>query len=122
MRGERNIRAQINLSLHGEHRRTIFDCENRISLTDAKTVMTENGKLPNDDTVKRAYEYFGVTRGLQDRVGPGFDRQQRHAAQWLRHYDTSYNNAFWDGQQMVFGDGDQIIFYGFHQVALCHWP
>lgn len=26
------------------------------------------------------------------------------------HYDVAYDNAFWDGQQMVYGDGD-VIFY-----------
>ena len=29
------------------------------------------------------------------------------------HFDTSYNNAFWDGQQMVFGDGDGVLFTDF---------
>ncbi len=28
------------------------------------------------------------------------------------HYDVAYENAFWDGSQMVYGDGD-IIFYPF---------
>src|SRR5215813_7572234 len=58
MRGERNIRAQMTLSLHGDSLRTNFACENRISLTAVKTVLTENGKLANADTVKRACEYF----------------------------------------------------------------
>ncbi len=26
------------------------------------------------------------------------------------HYDVAYNNAFWNGQQMVYGDGDGITF------------
>ena len=26
---------------------------------------------------------------------------------------SSYDNAFWDGQQMVFGDGDGQLFNGF---------
>jgi Zn-dependent metalloprotease len=29
------------------------------------------------------------------------------------HYDYHYNNAFWDGAQMVFGDGDGSIFNRF---------
>ncbi len=29
------------------------------------------------------------------------------------HYDKKYNNAFWNGQQMVFGDGDGVIFNDF---------
>lgn len=29
------------------------------------------------------------------------------------HFDRDYANAFWDGAQMVFGDGDGVIFRGF---------
>ena len=29
------------------------------------------------------------------------------------HYGKKYNNAFWDGTQMVFGDGDEVIFNRF---------
>ena len=29
------------------------------------------------------------------------------------HYGKQYDNAFWDGNEMVFGDGDNIIFTGF---------
>lgn len=29
------------------------------------------------------------------------------------HYDEKYNNAFFDGEQMVFGDGDGEIFLDF---------
>ena len=26
------------------------------------------------------------------------------------HYETNYDNAFWDGSQLVFGDGDGVVF------------
>jgi Zn-dependent metalloprotease len=29
------------------------------------------------------------------------------------HYGRRFNNAFWNGEQMVFGDGDGVIFNGF---------
>jgi Zn-dependent metalloprotease len=29
------------------------------------------------------------------------------------HYDLRYNNAFWNGSQMVFGDGDGVLFNPF---------
>lgn len=29
------------------------------------------------------------------------------------HFGVKYQNAFWDGKQMVFGDGDGVIFNGF---------
>jgi len=29
------------------------------------------------------------------------------------HYDSKYDNAFWNGAQMVYGDGDGVIFQRF---------
>ena len=29
------------------------------------------------------------------------------------HYDKKYDNAFWDGRRMIFGDGDGTIFGSF---------
>ena len=29
------------------------------------------------------------------------------------HFSANYNNAFWDGDEMTFGDGDGVIFSGF---------
>ena len=29
------------------------------------------------------------------------------------HRGRKYNNAFWDGQEMVFGDGDGLVFTDF---------
>jgi Zn-dependent metalloprotease len=29
------------------------------------------------------------------------------------HYGTKYDNAFWDGRQMIFGDGDGVLFNRF---------
>ncbi len=31
------------------------------------------------------------------------------------HYRQQFQNAFWEGRQMVYGDGDGIIFTGFHK-------
>ena len=33
------------------------------------------------------------------------------------HYDQDYDNAFWDGQQLVFGDGDGTVFERFTIAA-----
>jgi hypothetical protein len=38
------------------------------------------------------------------------------------HYEKDYDNAFWDGQQLVFGDGDGRVFDRFTKPVdvLCH--
>ena len=38
------------------------------------------------------------------------------------HYERDYDNAFWDGTQLVFGDGDGTVFEPVHQAASTCWP
>ena len=38
------------------------------------------------------------------------------------HYSQGYDNAFWNGQQMVYGDGDGQIFVAFHRCPRSHRP
>ena len=37
--------------------------------------------------------------------------------QSLVHYDERFNNAFWDGKKMIYGDGDGIIFSEISQAV-----
>ena len=38
------------------------------------------------------------------------------------HYKQGYNNAYWNGEQMVYGDGDGILFHNFSRdmSIVCH--
>ena len=38
------------------------------------------------------------------------------------HYGVDYDNAFWDGAQLVFGDGDGLVFDRFTKPARRHVP
>ncbi len=38
------------------------------------------------------------------------------------HYSKGYDNAFWNGQQLIFGDGDGQIFRKFHRLPRHHRP
>lgn len=49
--------------------------------------------------------------GLNSIDGSGFDLH--HSL----HYGSRYNNAFWDGKQMTYGDGDGVLFRAFHLDA-----
>ncbi len=64
-----------------------------------------------DLAVDEAYEYLGVTWDFYFRV---FARdsidQQGMALDSVVHYGEDYDNAFWNGEQMVFGDGSGVIF------------
>ena len=116
LRGERAVRGLVAsaaaASAHG--RRTIFDCASGTFLPSATVARTEDGPASADDSVNRAFDGLGSTRDFYKDV---FDRDSLDG-RGMRlngyvHRGTDYNNAFWDGSQMVFGDGDGVLFTDF---------
>src|SRR3954453_11525528 len=104
---QRRNRATTRQSATAGHpQRTIFDCHGLEPPSDPEQVRAE-GDPPSDDvTVNEAYD------GLGDTYGFYWDRFQRDSIDdqgmplhgWV-HYGVDYENAFWDGEEMVFGDG-----------------
>ncbi|MEV6675307.1 M4 family metallopeptidase [Streptomyces erythrochromogenes] len=93
--------------------RTVFDAQHRTQLPGTK--VREEGDPPSKDaTVNRAYAGLGATYEL---FLKGFGRRSIDDSglplDATVHYGEDYNNAFWDGQQMVFGDGDGDLFLDF---------
>ncbi len=97
----------------GEKRRTIFDAKNGSSLPG--TLVRGEGDPPSDDSaVNEAYDGSGATYDLYYEV---FERNSIDD-KGLRldstvHFEQKYDNAFWNGDQMVYGDGDGEIFERF---------
>jgi Zn-dependent metalloprotease len=115
LRGERSLRASfLAAGPPSNGRRTIFDCQNDTFLPAAVLARSEDGPASDDDSVNRAFDGFGVTRQFYKDV---FDRDsiddRGMRLQGYVHRGRNYNNAFWDGQEMVFGDGDGLIFTDF---------
>ncbi|MCW5248987.1 M4 family metallopeptidase [Streptomyces sp. SHP 1-2] len=97
----------------GKPHRTIYDARHGTDLPGRK-VRREGDEPGKDATVNRAYAGLGATfelfltafrRDSIDGAGLPLDATV--------HYDREYNNAFWNGEQMVFGDGDGEIFLDF---------
>ncbi|WP_228982586.1 M4 family metallopeptidase [Streptomyces sp. DH12] len=97
----------------GKPRRTVHDAEHGTRLPGRK-VRTEGQEPGADATVNRAYAGLGATftlfleafrRDSVDGAGLPLDATV--------HYDREYANAFWNGEQMVFGDGDGEVFEDF---------
>ncbi|WP_037854330.1 M4 family metallopeptidase [Streptomyces sp. NRRL S-340] len=93
--------------------RTIYDARHGTDLPGTK-VRSEGQQPGKDATVNRAYSGLGATfelylkaygRDSIDGSGLPLDASV--------HYDEKYNNAFWNGEQMVFGDGDGEVFLDF---------
>ncbi|GAA2539200.1 M4 family metallopeptidase [Microbacterium mitrae] len=93
--------------------RTIFDAQNARSLPGL--IVREEGEEPTaDETVNAAYDGLGATYDL---LLAAFERNSLDGAgaalHATVHYGEDYDNAFWDGERMVFGDGDGEVFSGF---------
>ncbi|PMB40711.1 peptidase M4 family protein [Fischerella thermalis CCMEE 5205] len=113
-RGRRNVVGAVNFAVSpGEKRRTIFDAKSTEQLPG--TLARGEGDPPsNDIAVDEAYDGAGATYDLYYEV---FERNSIDD-KGLRldstvHYGLKYDNAFWNGDQMVYGDGDGEIFQRF---------
>ncbi|MFM9696636.1 M4 family metallopeptidase [Streptomyces europaeiscabiei] len=97
----------------GTPHRTIHDARHGTDLPGRK-VRGEGEEPGKDATVNRAYAGLGATYEL---FWKSFERDSIDGnglpLDATVHYERDYNNAFWNGEQMVFGDGDGEIFLDF---------
>ncbi len=90
---------------------TVSDCQHGTTLPG---VPTSNPGASSDATVKRAFdEATGVAQFYQTIFGRNsVDNSGKTLASSV-HFSIKYNNAFWNGNQMTYGDGDGNIFIDF---------
>jgi Zn-dependent metalloprotease len=115
LRGRReSVPAVAGPSAPTHGRRTIFDCRHRTNLARAVLVRTELGDPSADTSVNNAFDGLGATRDFYERIlrRDSIDGRGMRLDGYV-HRGRNFNNAFWDGQQMVFGDGDGILFADF---------
>ncbi|QLE45087.1 peptidase M4 family protein (plasmid) [Nostoc sp. C052] len=112
--GRRNVVGNISFAPSaGEKRRTIYDAKYGQQLPG--TLVRGEGDPPSSDAaVNEAYDAAGATYDLFHEI---FDRNSVDD-KGLRldstvHYGVKYDNAFWNGDQMVYGDGDGELFQRF---------
>lgn len=89
--------------------RIVYDAKNGKSLPGQK-VRSESAAPTGDAAVDEAYDGAGATYQLFKEV---YERNSIDG-NGLRldstvHYDKGYDNAFWNGEQMVYGDGDEDL-------------
>ncbi|MCC4907539.1 M4 family metallopeptidase [Microbacterium sp. cx-59] len=93
--------------------RTISDAQNTETLPGVR-VRTEDEPPVDDEAVNEAYDGLGATFEL---LLSAFGRTSIDGAgaalEATVHFGVDYDNAFWDGERMVFGDGDGEVFLGF---------
>ncbi|WP_423923651.1 M4 family metallopeptidase [Frigoribacterium sp. 2-23] len=93
--------------------RTVFDTHETETLPGDR-VRGEGDPAVADVAVDEAYDALGATYRLYSEV---YGRSSIDGAglplDATVHYGRDYDNAFWNGEQMVFGDGDGEVFTRF---------
>jgi len=100
----------------GQVNRTIFDMHGSEADADVpgKIVRREGDGPTADGAADEAYDGLGATFDLYwaacKRNSIDDNGLPLHG---IVHYGQNYDNAFWDGQEMIFGDGDGQLFTRF---------
>jgi Zn-dependent metalloprotease len=114
LRGHREALALLPGAVPtGQKRRAVYDAKHSSRLP-GQLVRGERDPATGDPAVDEAYDGAGATYDCY------FDVYHRRSIddRGMRlestvHYGRAFNNAFWDGRQMVYGDGDGRIFQRF---------
>ncbi|MFN2120396.1 MAG: M4 family metallopeptidase [Anaerolineales bacterium] len=117
LRGRRasapHVAAMRGAAESGGKRRRVFTADNTSTLP-GRLLRAEGQPASTDAAANEAYDGAGLTYDLYWDV---YGRDSLDGLGMLLdssvHYRTQYDNAFWDGQQMVYGDGDGQLFNRF---------
>ncbi|MEL0625738.1 M4 family metallopeptidase [Salinibacterium amurskyense] len=109
----RSLRPDQTAVARGTISRAISDAQTGETLPGV-LVRSEGEPETGDTSVSEAYDGLGHTFALFWEV---FERDsiddRSSPLEATVHFGREYDNAFWDGSRMVFGDGDGEIFTGF---------
>jgi len=108
------VRRRVSaLAMEGEKQRTIYDAHYAETLP-GDIVRVEGSPPTKDQAVNEAFDGLGATFDLfwdvYDRNSIDDEGMSLNATV---HFGDDYNNAFWNGERMVFGDGDGELFNRF---------
>ncbi|WP_249597193.1 M4 family metallopeptidase [Peribacillus frigoritolerans] len=97
----------------GESARHVYDCKGGTKLRENEA-RKEGDRSSADPIVNAAYDYSGVVRDyFKDVLHRNSIDNQGLDLILNVHYGNKFTNAYWDGDEMVFGDGDGVIFSNF---------
>ncbi|HWC64479.1 MAG TPA: M4 family metallopeptidase, partial [Thermoanaerobaculia bacterium] len=118
LRGRRDAMTGVCPAIPaGEEQRTVYD-EGGSSVLPGRLVRGEGGRASKDAAVNEAFDGAGATWEFYEKVycRNSIDGKGMRLDSSV-HYGRDFDNAFWNGAQMVYGDGDGRIFNRF-TVAL----
>ncbi|MGI0010999.1 MAG: M4 family metallopeptidase [Nitrosopumilaceae archaeon] len=101
------------LAAAGQKHRTTYDAKH-LSTLPGVLARSEGKPRVKDRTVNEAYDGSGATYDFYKNVfGRDSIDDNGMRLDSTVHYDYKYSNAFWNGNQMVYGDGDGQLFRRF---------
>ena len=118
LRGQRDVYGKTCPAVPaGQERRTVYDEKGSETLP-GRLVRSEGAAAVKDVAVDEAYDGAGATYDFYERVfcRSSIDGKGMRLDSSV-HYGKKFDNAFWNGAQMVYGDGDGRVFRRF-TVAL----
>ena len=120
LRAERTTLARMPMmaaipSATGKKDRLVYDMKNQgSSFLPGKLVRREGEAKSKDPAVNEAYDYSGATYDFYKTLFNRNSLDDRGMSLISSvHLGRNYNNAFWNGEQMAYGDGDGVVFIRF---------
>ena len=113
VRMTRQTFVETVISVSEQKERRIYDAKNKSTLPGV-LVRVEGGDPVNDPAADEAYDGAGWTYDLYKNVYRRNSVDDKGLTlDSTVHFSEKYDNAFWNGAQMVYGDGDGKIFNRF---------
>jgi Zn-dependent metalloprotease len=103
-------RGRLAAALEFTKQRVIYSAQNHYRIPGVR-VRSEGQAPTNDTAVDEAYDGLGATFDFYaEAYGRNSIDDHGMELDGTVHYGRNYDNAYWDGQRMIFGDGDGQTF------------
>jgi len=107
--------SAVDVARVGPPSASLYDCHHGTVLPGAQV---PNPGTSSDLTAKRAYlQSLAVAKFYKAAFGRDSIDGHNMSLVSSIHYSVKYNNAFWNGSQMTYGDGDGNIFVDFTKAG-----
>ncbi len=108
-----DMKAFMGAKTRAKAKRQVYDCQNTWEQR-VKLVRGEGKPATGDKDADRVYTFAGKVRDYFNKVLKRNSIDNKGMDLILNvHFGQDYMNAFWDGDEMTFGDGDGEIFISF---------
>ncbi|QAT87869.1 matrix-associated zinc metalloprotease FibA [Corallococcus coralloides] len=95
--------------IHSAKNREVWDLQHRTSLPTAVKGRFEGEAAVADPVINNNYDHLGTVYDCYSNLfgRDSYDNAGKVLKSYV-HYSNNYVNAYWDGTQMVYGDGDGV--------------